>query len=47
MYEEMSNVHEADVLDPIRSTGALSDETKAALDKALTDFTAAFLKTHA
>ena len=47
MYEEMSNLHEADVLEPIRSTGALSDETKAALEKALADFTAAFLKTHA
>ena len=47
MYEEMGNLHEADVLEPIRTTGALSDETKAALDKALAEFTAAFLKTHA
>ena len=47
LYEEMSNLHEADVLEPVRTTGALSDETKAALDKALTEFTAAFLKTHA
>ena len=47
LYEDLGSLHEADVLEPIRTTKALSDETKAALDKALKDFTASFLKAHA
>ncbi len=47
LYEDLGNLHDADVLDPIRTTKALSDETKDALDKALTEFTASFLKAHA
>ncbi len=47
LYESLASLHEQDVLAPIRETKALSDETKAALDKALTEFTAEFLKSHA
>ena len=43
----VSSLHDADVLAPIRESGALSEGTKAALDKALAEFTAAFLKSHA
>ena len=34
LYEDLQNLHDADVLAPIRNTGALSDETTAALKKA-------------
>lgn len=47
LYENLASLHEQDVLAPIRETKALSDETKAALDKTLTDFTAEFIKSHA
>ena len=47
LYEDLSSLHDADVLAPIRESGALSEGTKAALDKALAEFTAAFLKSHA
>ena len=47
LYEDLSSLHDADVLAPIRESGVLSDGTKAALDKALAEFTAAFLKSHA
>ncbi len=47
LYASLASLHEQDVLAPIRETKALSDETKAALDKALADFTAEFLKSHA
>ncbi len=47
LYEDLQNLHEADVLAPIRETGALSDETVAALKKALGEFTDRFIKSHA
>lgn len=47
LYEDLSSLHDADVLAPIRESGVLSDGTKTALDKALAEFTAAFLKSHA
>ncbi len=47
LYEDMQNLHHADVLSPILQTGKLEDSTKAALDKALTEFTQRFLKSHA
>ncbi len=47
LYEDLQNLHEADVLAPIRDTGALADETVEALKKALDDFTDRFLKSHA
>ncbi len=47
LYEDLQNLHDADVLAPIRNTGALSDETTAALKKALSEFTDRFLKSHA
>ena len=47
LYEDLSSLHDADVLAPSRESGALSEGTKAALDKALAEFTAAFLKSHA
>ena len=47
LYEDLSSLHDADVLAPIRESGALSEGTKAALDKALAECTAAFLKSHA
>jgi F-type H+-transporting ATPase subunit alpha len=46
LYEDMKTLHDADVLEPIRSTGALSAETEDAMKKALADFTEQFLKTH-
>ena len=45
LYEDLKNLHEADVLAPIRETGALSDETTAALKAALADYTKRFLDT--
>ena len=39
LYEDLSSLHDADVLAPIRESGALSEGTKAALDKALAEFT--------
>ncbi|MCI9263791.1 MAG: F0F1 ATP synthase subunit alpha [Oscillospiraceae bacterium] len=47
LYEDLKNLHEVDVLSPIRETGALSEETTAALNKALDQFTQRFLKSHA
>lgn len=47
LYEDLKNLHDADILSPIRDTGVLSDETVAALKKALTEFTDRFLKSHA
>ena len=47
LYEDLQNLHDADILAPIRETGALSDETVEALKKALGDFTDRFLKSHA
>ena len=47
LYADLDSLHTNDVLAPIRNTGALSDETAAALSAALTDFTARFLKIHA
>ena len=47
LYEDLRNLHDADVLSPIRQTGTLSDETVEALKKALDDFTDRFLKSHA
>ena len=47
LYADLDSLHANDVLAPIRNTGALSDETAAALSAALTDFTARFLKIHA
>lgn len=46
LYEDLRNLHSADVLDPIRETGALSDETTAVLQRALEDFTKRFLQSH-
>ena len=45
LYEDLANLHEADVLGPIRETGALSEETTAALKAALADYTKRFLAT--
>ena len=47
LYEDLQNLHETDILAPIRTTGALSDETVEELKKALGDFTDRFLKSHA
>ena len=47
LYEDLRNLHDADVLAPIRDTGALSDETTAALKKALGEFTDRFVRSHA
>ena len=47
LYEDLQNLHETDVLSPIRTTGTLSDETIEALKKALSEFTDRFLKSHA
>ena len=46
LYEYMDTAHDADVLAPIRNTGALSDETLEALKKALQDFTQRFVQSH-
>ena len=46
LYEDLDNLHDPDVLAPIRETGALSDETLGALKAALEDFTKRFLQTH-
>ena len=47
LYEDMRNLHQQDVLQPILDTGKLEDDTKAALEKALDEFTQRFLKSHA
>ncbi len=47
LYEDMQNLHHADILQPILSTGKLEDSTKAALDQALEEFTQRFLNSHA
>ena len=46
LYEDFANLHTADVLEPIRSTGKLEDTTVAALKNALEDFTKRFLASH-
>ncbi len=46
LYEYMDTARDADVLAPIRDTGALSDETLEALKKALQDFTQRFVQSH-
>ncbi len=46
MYEDMTALHEADVLAPIRETGKLDDATEQALKKALEDFTQRFVQSH-
>ena len=47
LYEDMQNLHSKDILEPILTTGKLEDSTKAAMDKALGEFTQRFLKSHA
>ena len=47
LYEDLDNLHDGDVLAPIRNTGDLSEETTEALKKALSEFTDRFLKSHA
>ena len=47
LYADLDSLHETDVLEPIRTTGQLSDDTVAALEAALKDFTPRFLKIHA
>ena len=47
LYEDMQNLHHKDVLEPILTTGKLEDATKAALEKALDEFTQRFIKSHA
>ena len=46
LYEDLDNLHAADVLEPIRITGTLEDDTVAALKAALEDFTKRFLASH-
>ncbi len=46
LYEELDNLHSETVLEPIRTTGELSEQTTDALKKVLTEFTAHFLQTH-
>ena len=46
LYEDLDNLHTADVLEPIRTTGKLEDDTAAALKAALEDFTKRFLASH-
>ena len=46
MYEDMSALHDADVLAPIRETGKLDESTEQALKKALEDFTQRFVQSH-
>ena len=46
LYEDMKNLHDADVLTPIRETGKLDKDTEQALNEALDDFTARFIQLH-
>ncbi len=46
LYEDMKNLHDADVLTPIRETGKLEKDTEQALNEALDDFTARFIQLH-
>ena len=46
MYEDMTALHDADVLAPIRETGKLDEATEQALKKALEDFTQRFVQSH-
>ena len=46
LYEDMKNLHETDVLSPIRETGKLDKDTEQALNEALDDFTARFIQLH-
>ena len=45
LYERMTAQH-ADVLDTIRTTGLLAEETEAKLKSALDGYTADFIKAH-
>ena len=44
LYEDMRNLHESDILAPIRETGKLEEATEKALSEALDDYTARFLQ---
>ncbi|MEG3073121.1 MAG: F0F1 ATP synthase subunit alpha [Ruthenibacterium sp.] len=46
LYEDFANLHTADILEPIRTTGKLEDTTVTALKNALDDFTKRFLASH-
>ncbi|MEG0910747.1 MAG: F0F1 ATP synthase subunit alpha [Ruthenibacterium sp.] len=46
LYEDFANLHSADVLEPIRTTGKLEENTVTALKNALEDFTKRFLASH-
>ncbi len=46
LYEALDNLHKEDVLQPIKTTGQLSDETTAKLQDVLKDFTARFLQSN-
>ena len=46
LYDDMRNLHDADVLTPIRETGKLDKDTEQALNEALDDFTARFIQLH-
>ncbi len=46
LYEELDNLHSETILNPIKTTGDLSNETTEALKKVLSDFTAHFLQSH-
>ncbi|MEG1446565.1 MAG: F0F1 ATP synthase subunit alpha [Ruthenibacterium sp.] len=46
LYEDFANLHTADILEPIRTTGKLEDTTVTALKNALEDFTKRFLASH-
>ncbi|MDE6107136.1 MAG: F0F1 ATP synthase subunit alpha [Oscillospiraceae bacterium] len=46
LYEDLKNLHDKDVLAPIRETGKLDKDTEQALNEALDDFTARFIQLH-
>ncbi len=46
LYEDLKNLHDKDVLSPIRTTGKLDKDTEQALNEALDDFTARFIQLH-
>lgn len=46
LYEDLRNLYTDSILEPIRTTGLLTEETTAALQKALEDFTKRFLQAH-
>ena len=43
LYADLDGLHEADVLEPIRTTGVLSDETVAALEAAMLSTSLSFI----